>query len=167
MSKPEPKTERDRQLLGDLEAVTALRKPHTPHNYLFCTVEEFLLRHGTFFTASTTLPPSVKPMRLQQCFENAFRIARRTEAFHYVEGIALDMIPVPHAWLIDANGTVIDPTWTHADAYGRSYCGVELDLERVKHARQNGSLSLLHDWKQKYPALAGLPVIAKNAWFRR
>lgn len=164
MSAPEPKTDGDRVLLAELQAHADLRSTPPP-NYLFASIEEFLLRHGTFFTVAP-LPAPLKPMRIGGCFENAYRLATRTQAYHYVEGIAYSVIPVLHAWVIDANGTVIDPTWAH-DMLGESYCGVELSLDHVRESRRKGSLTVLGDVPRRHPALAGVPVLAKNAWFRR
>lgn len=141
-----------------------MQKPAIFH---YSSVEDYLLKHGHFFTPSG-LPEGIRPMRLQQCFENAWRVAQRTKAFHYVEGIAWGVIPCAHGWIVDRDGNAYDPTWAHARVgLGSSYFGVELNLDEVRLSRRSGNMSLLDNWQRDYPALQGMDVIAKDAWFKR
>lgn len=72
------------------------------------------------------------PHRLKKrdCFPNCLILAINNEDYHYCEGFAqvpgLGGLPFHHAWLLDDNGGVIDPTW-HEDSYiGTQYYGVPI-----------------------------------------
>jgi hypothetical protein len=164
VTEPEPKNPDDRRLLQELQMIAAMRRDYMPPHYVYSCIEDFLLHHGTFFTPHPLQLP-LKPMRLGQCFENAYRLASRApNAYHYVEGLALSIVSTPHAWVIDRQGTVIDPTWTDG-MLGTSYCGVELSLDVVRESRRHGSLTVLADLRRRHPALTGADVFASDAWF--
>lgn len=54
----------------------------------------------------------------KQCFYNAQLLAlAQSQLYLYAEGIALSVVPLEHAWLIDRKtGKVIDPTWVRSEA---------------------------------------------------
>jgi hypothetical protein len=45
----------------------------------------------------------------------------------YVEGVAVGIIPVDHAWCVKADGTVVDPTWAGGRQKCDDYFGVPFD----------------------------------------
>ncbi len=73
------------------------------------------------------------------------------EDIFYVEGYAINVvdlpIPIEHAWLVDGDGTVIDPTWPNAGDH--VYYGVAFKLEVVEKAiiATNGDAGILSDPK--------------------
>ena len=82
----------------------------------------------------------------QQCDANAYALAQPETAYRYCEGQAttsnLDF-PLDHAWVIDRDGKVIDPTW----ADGAQYFGVAFSplfvikvLAKTKHYGILGNL---------------------------
>ncbi|GBG14820.1 pilus assembly protein PilM [Novimethylophilus kurashikiensis] len=71
---------------------------------------EFISTYGRAWTPKPN-PDWLKLGRAKMCYENAGRIALQREDLIYVEGVALRLIPVPHAWLVTLDGDVIDPTW--------------------------------------------------------
>jgi hypothetical protein len=157
------------ELLEYLTRIAEFRKfAKTPEHFKYRSIEEFLIAHGTTFTP-TALLPSIRPMPLGQCFENAYRLATRTSAFHYVEGYAMGIIPMHHAWVIDQDGNAYDPTWASgATGLGSAYIGVELNLAAVRAARRQGCLSALENWRDGYPALhtsPAIPVLHPDGWF--
>ena len=165
---PEPRTPADEQLLEYLRQIRAIRETmRKPSEFVYSCVEDFLLKHGTFFQIDG-LPATIRPMRLGECYENAWRVSNRSKAYHYVEGVALGVIPLSHAWLVDRDGHAYDPTWAGLDSGpGTSYFGVELNLDEVRLSRRHGSKSLLEDFRRDFPALTGAEVVAKDAWFHR
>lgn len=163
----EPRNDAERDLLSYLEGVRDLRARHgKPPEFQYFGVEDYLLQHGSFFVPKP-LPPTIRPMPLQQCFTNSLRVALRTKAYHYVEGYALGLIPIHHAWLIDKDGNVADPTWASGNTtLGTAYFGVEFDVSAVRLAHRVGC-SVLEDYRRDFPVLQGDDVIHKDAWFRR
>ena len=62
----------------------------------------------------------------QQCYANAARLAFADDGLVYFEGFALQpgLIPVHHAWCVDADEKVVDTTWSyHPDT---EYWGIAL-----------------------------------------
>ena len=45
------------------------------------------------------------------CCWTAYHLAARRKNLRYSEGFAVALTPVEHAWCIDQEGRVIDPTW--------------------------------------------------------
>jgi len=84
-----------------------------------------VLTYGRIFEAA---PAGLQPERGEpnQCYRNAFR-ASRVEGPVYCEGWAmpnlecLTSLPVLHAWLLDAEGRVLETTW---ERVGLVYIGL-------------------------------------------
>lgn len=77
-------------------------------------LEAFLLEHGQPYGPRIELPAGVEYGRAKDCYRNAFGQAFLPDSpYTYVEGYALTpgLIPVPHAWIVNERGEVIDPTW--------------------------------------------------------
>jgi hypothetical protein len=52
--------------------------------------------------------------RLKMCYENCQIIAFEVDDLTYVEGWAIEAqygLPLEHAWLVDGEGNIVDPTW--------------------------------------------------------
>lgn len=61
--------------------------------------------------------------RLKECFRNAYRKAIDHPELTYVEGYAtVNGLPVHHAWLLDPDGNVQDPTWREPTDRTCGYC---------------------------------------------
>lgn len=92
------------------------------------SLESFVLAEGRFFRAG----PSSWPGEFGDtghCFENAMWRALRDE-IRYVEGFAVApavAVPVLHAWCVDRDGVVVDPTWAYHN--NAAYYGVEIDVD--------------------------------------
>lgn len=99
----------------------------------------FVARNGQDFTAGPYLGRRGKP---RHCFENALNLAWGTTGYRYVEGIAHKVIPVHHAWCVDAAGNVIDPTWERPE--DSLYCGIAFDADdAAKRCMAQGFYGLL------------------------
>jgi hypothetical protein len=71
-------------------------------------------RYGQAFSPRTSPTRWLRLGGARDCFNNATRYAAVRDDVVYAEGYALEPdlpIPVHHAWLIDVDGQVIDPTW--------------------------------------------------------
>lgn len=96
-----------------------------PMGWKYNGFEGFLLKYGKEFKEQK-LPKDIKRGPLKQCFKNASELALFHQKYEltYCEGIAFGagLIPVHHAWCIDKNQKVVDPTWTYKEQ--KIYFGV-------------------------------------------
>lgn len=76
---------------------------------------------------SRPLPDHIARGEMKQCYMNAGRLARDRPEFSYCEGYAkrAGLFPLHHAWCLDADGVVLDPTWPYDP--DNEYWGVSLD----------------------------------------
>ena len=97
------------------------------------SVEVFLLSYGEEF-GKATLPDYLTAMAPRMCFQNCFELAELEDDLTYCEGYILrpGVFPlvVHHAWLVDTDDSVIEPTITD-DPLGLDYFGVRLPFETV------------------------------------
>lgn len=90
----------------------------------------FLLEHGRHYrTTPETFAGRRDPPR--RCFMNAALRAIAGEGT-YVEGIAAWLIPFDHAWVVDAEGRVVDPTLRARDPDEVAYFGVPFETEFLR-----------------------------------
>lgn len=91
---------------------------------------------------NSKLPDDVKRGQPKQCYRQARALALdQPERFIYVEGYAFHESPVPihHAWCVDKNGNVADPTWAYTER--AIYCGVAF-----VHEALNEKIYNLNEW---------------------
>lgn len=109
------------------------------------TIEGFVVEYGDEFLGQH-LPEGMKPMAPRMCFKNCFEVAENDSSLTYCEGfIVRSTLPltIHHAWLIEEDGTVVEPTVTDA-IEGLSYFGVQLPFESVADiVDATGSYSVL------------------------
>jgi hypothetical protein len=75
----------------------------------------FLCRRGRYFDTVRPCPESWRG-RLGECYANAGRLALLNHDLTYVEGYGWNSslgCMIRHAWVVDAEGQAIDPTWTY------------------------------------------------------
>jgi hypothetical protein len=82
---------------------------------------------------------------------------------YYVEGLAYcGLIPTLHAWCVDADGNVYDPTWRwgtgHYDVEHGELLGVPMSLDFVRETvLTRERYGVLDNFEQGYPVL-------RNPW---
>lgn len=111
---------------------------------------EFLLYHGRQWP--TKPGNGVEMGAPQQCFKNAAVLAMvQSDEYIYCEGYAVGfMLPVEHAWLIDKEGFVVDPTWKD----GTDYFGIAFKLSYLTKAlMKQKEYGLINAWRDKWPLL--------------
>jgi hypothetical protein len=102
--------------------------------------------------------PGFLTMEVGECFLNAYHGAVDMN-LTYVEGYAkTDAFLVPHAWLEDMDGQIIDPTWAHLDLdpnFQITYYGVPFSTTLlIERATVTGWCSILgSDWRAHAPIL--------------
>jgi hypothetical protein len=104
---------------------------------------EFLVRMGIECEAQS-LPAKYSKMTEKYCFDNVSKLVGRRTGLRYCEGyIARDDFPIPihHAWAIDWENRVIDPTLREPERY--AYLGYPIALAKRKRWLSSHSLSVL------------------------
>ena len=120
-------------------------------------VGDFYLLLGHQFTASA-LPLNIDRGEQRQCYRNAGELALSSSKLAYCEGFArpAGLIPVHHAWCVDACGQVVDPTWAQPEL--ASYFGIALKRDWLKaQLRRRETWGLLseyipREWLAEHPA---------------
>ncbi|MGO6926108.1 hypothetical protein ACCS55_15835 [Rhizobium ruizarguesonis] len=87
--------------------------------------ETALLAYGKSMLDVRSRPVHLAAGQKRQCYANCVRALLTStsggEELFYVEGYATDKggqgLPIQHAWLLDSNGRVIDPTWENSFEY--------------------------------------------------
>jgi hypothetical protein len=143
-----PLTQAQQELIDYLKMVKTLRytwgKPAGVH---YNGMEDFLLEHGQWFEPRPWTGEYGEGT-IKRCFANSIALGV-TDRLRYIEGIALSVIPVHHAWNADSDGNLIDSTWKNE---GLAYFGVEFSIGRAKDAIwYTGDTTILDDWKRRHP----------------
>ena len=127
---------------------------------------DFLLKYGRDYPVG---PDTYKGPRGEQhaCFMNATHLAVNDRRLTYVEGyVAICGVPIEHAWCIDADGVVVDPTIVDTGQVN-GYYGAPLLTEYVKKAcKTNGVYGVLDYFYagKTAPKLYELGLEAGQAW---
>lgn len=140
------------EVTGYLQQVATLRARNPrPEGYVYSSVEAFVLQHGEPFGPSTWYA-GAPSARQGQCYRNAFQLAQLDpDRYTYVEGWAQGIIPVMHAWVVDEDDQVLEPTWRDG---GTAYFGVRFDFDLLcKTALSRRFYGMLDNPEQKYPLL--------------
>lgn len=109
-----------------------------------------LLNHGRVYRPCLQNPKWLSVGHSGICFKNATVYALERGDVVYTEGYAIDPsfpVPVQHAWLVDTDDKVIDPTWT--DNKGHVYFGMAFRRSFVAemlsyHRNEPGILVNMH-----------------------
>jgi hypothetical protein len=141
-----------------LEQMTNLvRGLKRANDWKYQCIEEFVLKNGKVFSVNGT---KVKRGRTKECFKNAFCLAEYNPDLSYVEGYATFFnlgFPVLHAWCVDKQGNVYDPTWKKL---GDEYFGVVFELSFVREtifARKK--FGVIDNREMNFPLLSGKEVL--------
>lgn len=143
--------ERENELLSGLLGLLDVGLPNR-------VVAPFVREHGRPYEAQE-FPKCYRRGKFGVCFANAYRLANRHK-LTYVEGYAINEItshPVLHAWCIDGQNRVLDPTWGTAELY----FGIPFRLqylrkviaERKERLGDDHYYGLLDDWQSSHPLI--------------
>lgn len=103
--------------------------------------DKLLLENGQHFESSGTVP---KYGPAKMCYMNAFRLAQTNPTYRYAEGYVVPhtvSLPLDHAWVVDKDNKVIDPTLKDG---GAAYYGVKFQPDYVsKVAVRSGMYGIL------------------------
>jgi hypothetical protein len=95
-------------------------------------VGEMYLTLGRRFEPAP-LPAGLSRGQPRQCYRNAGEEAVADRRWAYAEGYAAcrGVFPVHHAWLVDEQGFVLDPTWEFSEK--NEYFGLVFSTEALLH----------------------------------
>jgi len=113
----------------------------------------FLIAHGQVFAPSPR-PEDTPQGTMRDCFANAFRLATDEPAHvTYYEGVGKVTdwpLVLPHAWCVDQQGRVIDPTWHHDHTNAPEvYCGLPLPLTMVEPQANSESFGTFYAYLRR------------------
>ena len=146
-------------VLGYLQGITQLTREthHQNPPWPYTSIEEFVLKNGRHFLWQP-LPKGIQFGKYKECFYNAFQLASRYHKFIYVEGYALFILPMFHAWCIMEDGTIVDPTWREQHNHNPEpeYYGVPFSLDYVlKTVGGRKRYGVIDNWEHHFPLLSG------------
>lgn len=128
---------------------------------------DFMLTHGRDYRMG---PDSFAGPRdeVHMCFMNATWRAINYPTLTYVEGyVSTHGVPIEHAWCVDANGVVVDPTLEpNTDGRILGYFGVPFETEYLRKATFKNKVYGLLGWKSRktLPKLLELGLEEGQRW---
>jgi hypothetical protein len=128
------------------------------------SIEGFVLKHGREWKPTPKLQREFRVHRgnIKECFRNASMAALSDRCLTYVEGFALSVIPVLHAWCVTARGEVVELTWEEA---GSEYYGIPFKKEFLRsELLKSRNYGLIDQWKTGWPLLRG--KYPKEEWLK-
>ncbi len=134
------------------------------------SIEDFVLKNGQLFKTPTELPKGIRSAKMGLCFMNAYQLVDSRPELTYVEGFAsVRGFPLAHAWAVDKQNNVIDPTWLGkgkavVDPKETAYFGVKIPIDQVRATiLARGKYGVLHNPEQGFPLLKeGMPTAVKK-----
>ena len=85
-------------------------------------LERFISLNGKEYKAAQFQGLRKQP---KHCFQNALELSLSQPGLRYVEGMAHRIATVHHAWCVDADDNVVDPTWAKPE--DALYCGIAFE----------------------------------------
>ena len=131
--------------------------------YRYGGPDDALATDGRMWPVAADQSPGEKVVSVpKKCFDNAYRLARTSKNLRYCEGYALGVIPLKHAWVVNEQNEVIDPTWHMLrSGLGTAYYGRRHSVEAACSRATPG----LHVWALQLDA--PLPGASAPAWIAR
>jgi len=146
-----------------LESILIARKMLAERNKVYyknsnkySCVEEFVLAKGSLHQHKE-IPDWIIKGETKECFQNCFNNLLKFPDLVYCEGFALcQTLPVHHAWLLDDDNKVIDPTWWSLPQQSVEYFGVSFRKQYVLQiAASSGYYGVIDNFVEGYPLLTG------------
>ena len=86
--------------------------------------------------------------KIKRCFDNCYKAVNKNPELKYMEGYTMSLIPIEHAFLVNNNNEVIDPTLSintdiSNDRYGSEYYGIEIPRNMIARLRYKDQYSPL------------------------
>lgn len=151
------------QLTDYLKAYVGFIKTTPQANkFKYCCIEDLVLQHGKDYIPQK-LPRGYRRGEMKQCFMNSFQMMLDHSKLIYVEGYAWDIrLPIAchHAWCVDEDGKVYEPTWSRDVAEGTIYLGIPFKQKYViATCLRNEMYGIIDNYKMHFPLLSGTEKI--------
>jgi hypothetical protein len=143
---------------AEIEILRTMNKtPH--HGYL--SIGHFVREHGRAWN-----PAKIRPCpkgEIKACFRNAALLALDDPKWIYVEGMALGVIPVLHAWCVTKEGEIGETTWPEP---GTAYFGIPFTTAYLNsRLRKYQTYGLIDQYQRKFPILRESPKLWRHPHF--
>lgn len=181
IDKPDPVKE-IRGVLDFLIQVGEMRAANYRVESRYRGPEDLILKRGKVYRVSEPTQPHDFPPEVcvgRQCFSNALKLAALgygREDLTYVEGYAASGnigFAVHHAWLVDKDGHVIDPTW-QGERRGVVYIGIPFtaDFIRQEALRRGTDTIIDHQfpyYEREIPknVIEDVPGLSVDEWLKK
>lgn len=128
------------KLKASLRQTTVIAQQNfgTRQGWKYSCCDEIILKHGTSANPKP-LPSNISKGMPRCCYYNCQQLVLTNNELTYVEGYAIPqnslpgdlsfLLPISHAWLLDRDGAIIDPTW---EPFGLVYLGIPFSTEWLK-----------------------------------
>lgn len=150
-----------REYLKNMVKLQQAHKRNFKTSYI--SIYDFILKNGKECNPqpfNEELFPGT-PNQKKECFRNAWVLSDLHDLI-YVEGIANKIIPMMHAWCVDEDLNVYDPTWD--DPQECTYFGVLFNPVYVaKTIFKRGLYGVIDNLEQKFPLITGKDTDFKYA----
>lgn len=142
-------------LLDFIKKFSEFGRTYQRNNLKYASIDEFIIKNGRPFDGSISEARiHGRRGKPKQCFYNAWRLMDERDDLIYVEGRAAGIIPVMHAWCVDREGNVYEPTWRLTG--NEVYYGVPFKRRFVlTTAVARGYYGIIDDMEQGFPMLRG------------
>ncbi|MBD6620543.1 hypothetical protein FNW02_33410 [Komarekiella sp. 'clone 1'] len=161
----------DRLLAILKEQADLIDKLNTRSDFRYKSTQRLVLEYGQPFITKVKSPFKGQP---KSCFENCLKGLLRYPNLNYCEGFAISDnvdIAVSHAWLVNNNGELIDPTWGVGKRFkGSTYFGVVFNDDFVREIAQKTKCYgiLDNDYMNEHKLVrAGFPAHALHPQFHQ
>lgn len=163
LGRREPATAAERALLTfiktDVQMIAKVNGRAQREQWPYTSFSDFVLKHGVFFDLAPEIPKGLRRGKLGRCFGNSGEVISSSvdAPYIYVEGYALNVIPVLHAWLTTPETRqAIDLTWPEGKRHERAYFGIPFQSDFVlETAYARKVWGVLDDTHRKWPVLRG------------
>ncbi|MCC5640864.1 hypothetical protein LC593_34570 [Nostoc sp. CHAB 5844] len=141
---------------------------NTRSDFRYKSTQKLVLNYGKPFLKSVKPPFKGQP---KSCFENCLKALINFPQLNYCEGFAISDdvdLAVSHAWLVNNDGDLIDPTWIGKNFKGSTYFGVVFNNDFVvEMAQKNKCYGILdNDYMNRHQLLReGFPPSALHPIF--
>lgn len=130
------------EFLADVQKKNCRGEKISPAEWLLAHGRDFLVGPRTF---------AGRRMKMKECFRNAAQRALRDPGLAYAEGYVHAVIPIEHAWLVDKDGCVVDPTLRNGDGRVQNYFGVAIRTSYLmKTLSRNKCYGVLGYWNWEH-----------------